>query len=157
MSASATVVALPHGRVPPHNLDAEKSLLGGILLDSQAFADVVEIVRAEEFYRDAHRKVFEAMSSLFGNSQPIDRITVKDELTAMGVFEAVGGDEFIDLLDKIVPTAANQNIAAGPARNDRASVSHATSSSTCSTRSSPPPPTSPGTRRSSTRRRWPAG
>ena len=83
MSASATVVALPHGRVPPHNLDAEKSLLGGILLDSQAFADVVEIVRAEEFYRDAHRKVFEAMSSLFGNSQPIDRITVKDELTAM--------------------------------------------------------------------------
>jgi replicative DNA helicase len=107
VSASASVVALPHGRVPPHNLDAEKSLLGGILLDSQAFADVVEIVRADEFYRDAHRKVFEAMSTLFGNNQPIDRITVKDELTAMGVFEAVGGDEFIDLLDKIVPTAAN--------------------------------------------------
>src|SRR5256885_3320802 len=107
VSASATVVALPHGRVPPHNLDAEKSLLGGILLDSQAFADVVEIVRADEFYRDGHRKVFEAMSALFGNNQPIDRITVKDELTAMGAFEAVGGDEFIDLLDKIVPTAAN--------------------------------------------------
>jgi len=107
VSASATVVALPHGRVPPHNLDAEKSLLGGILLDSQAFADVVEIVRADEFYRDGHRKVFEAMSALFGSNQPIDRITVKDELTAMGAFEAVGGDEFIDLLDKIVPTAAN--------------------------------------------------
>jgi replicative DNA helicase len=107
VSASATVVALPHGRVPPHNLDAEKSLLGGVLLDSQAFVEVVEIVRPEEFYRDAHRKVFEAMAALFGKSQPIDRITVKDELTAMGVFEAVGGDEFIDLLDKIVPTAAN--------------------------------------------------
>jgi len=93
--------------VPPHNLDAEKSLLGGVLLESQAFAEVVEIVRAEEFYRDAHRKVFEAMSALFGKGQPIDRITVKDELTAQGAFDAVGGDEFIDLLDKIVPTAAN--------------------------------------------------
>jgi replicative DNA helicase len=107
VSVPASVVALPHGRVPPHNLDAEKSLLGGILLDSEAFAEVVEIVRPDEFYRDAHRKVFEAMSALFGKSQPIDRITVKDELTAMGIFEAVGGDEFIDLLDKIVPTAAN--------------------------------------------------
>ena len=107
MSATATVVSLPHGRVPPHNLDAEKSLLGGVLLESQAFAEVVEIVRAEEFYRDAHRKVFEAMSALFGKGQPIDRITVKDELTAQGAFDAVGGDEFIDLLDKIVPTAAN--------------------------------------------------
>jgi replicative DNA helicase len=107
VSATATVVSLPHGRVPPHNLDAEKSLLGGVLLDSQAFAEVVEIVRAEEFYRDAHRKVFEAMSALFGKGQPIDRITVKDELTALGAFDAVGGDEFIDLLDTIVPTAAN--------------------------------------------------
>src|SRR4029079_5518313 len=64
VSQPANVVALPHGRVPPHNLDAERSLLGGILLDSQAFNDIVEIVRAEEFYRDAHRKVFEAMSAL---------------------------------------------------------------------------------------------
>src|SRR3954470_19566008 len=107
VAAPAAVVALPHGRVPPHNLDAEKSLLGGVLLDSQAFADVVEIVRPEEFYRDAHRKVFEAMWGLFGKAQPIDRITVKDELTAMGAFDAVGGDDFIDLLDKIVPTASN--------------------------------------------------
>jgi replicative DNA helicase len=93
--------------VPPHNLDAERSLLGGILLDSQAFADVLEHLKPEDFYRDAHRKVFEAMCELFGKSQPIDRITVKDQLTSLGAFEAVGGDEFVDLLDKIVPTAAN--------------------------------------------------
>ena len=105
--SAAAVVALPHGRVPPHNLDAERSLLGGILLDSQAFADVLEHLKPEDFYRDAHRKVFEAMCELFGKSQPIDRITVKDQLTSLGAFEAVGGDEFIDLLDKIVPTAAN--------------------------------------------------
>jgi len=104
---TAAVVALPHGRVPPHNLDAERSLLGGILLDSQAFAEVLEHLKSEDFYRDGHRKVFEAMSDLFGKGQPIDRITVKNALTSLGSFDAVGGDEFIDLLDKIVPTAAN--------------------------------------------------
>jgi replicative DNA helicase len=108
VSAPATnVTALPHGRVPPHNLDAERSLLGGVLLEGQALTDVIEVVKPEEFYRDAHRKVFEAMCFLYGKNQPIDRITVKDALTAQGAFEAVGGDEFIDLLDKIVPTAAN--------------------------------------------------
>src|SRR3974390_3538942 len=108
MSQTAVaVVPLPHGRVPPHNLDAERSLLGGILLDAQALTDVVGAVQPEDFYRDAHRKVVEAMCALFGKNQPVDRITVKDALTAQGAFEAVGGDEFIDLLDKIVPTAAN--------------------------------------------------
>ena len=107
MSTAAAVVSLPHGRVPPHNLDAERSLLGGILLESQALSEVIEVVKPEEFYRDAHRKVFEAMCALFGKGQPVDRITVKDELTAMGAFESIGGDDFIDLLDKVVPTAAN--------------------------------------------------
>jgi replicative DNA helicase len=107
MSGPTALVAVPHGRVPPHNLDAERSLLGGILLDGQAFNDVVGAVSADEFYRDAHRKIFEAMSALQEKSQPIDRITLKDALTAQGAFEAVGGDEFIDLLDKFVPTAAN--------------------------------------------------
>jgi replicative DNA helicase len=107
VSAPAAVPSIPHGRVPPHNLDAERSLLGGILLDGQAFNDVVGTVSPDEFYRDAHRKIFEAMSALQEKSQPIDRITLKDALTAAGAFEAVGGDEFIDLLDKFVPTAAN--------------------------------------------------
>ena len=81
VSGTAAVVALPHGRVPPHNLDAERSLLGGVLLDNQAFPEVLEHLKAEDFYRDAHRKIFEAMCELFGKSQPIDRITVKDALT----------------------------------------------------------------------------
>ena len=95
------------GRVPPQALDAERSLLGGILLDNQAFGDVLEGLKPEDFYREAHRKIFEAMCSLFARSQPIDRITLKDELTSLGAFAAVGGDDFIDLLDKIVPSAAN--------------------------------------------------
>ena len=100
-------LAPPHGRVPPNNLDAERSLLGGLLLDSAAFAEVRPIVAAEDFYRDAHRKVFEAMCRLDDRSEPIDRVTVKATLVASGAFESVGGDEYVDLLDKFVPTAAN--------------------------------------------------
>ena len=95
------------GRVPPQNLDAERSLLGGVLLDNQALDDVLEIVKPEDFYRETHRKVFEAMQALAARSEPIDRITVKNELTQQGVFAAVGGDDFIDLLDKLVPSASN--------------------------------------------------
>jgi replicative DNA helicase len=108
VSAPAVQVAgQQHGRVPPHNADAERSLLGGILLDGQAFNDVVGQVAADDFYRDVNRKIFEAMGALAEKSQPIDRITLKDALVAAGAFEAVGGDEYIDLLDKFVPTAAN--------------------------------------------------
>lgn len=99
--------AVPQGRVPPHNLDAERSLLGGILLDGETLADVQLDVNAADFYRESHRKIFAAMLDLGRRQVPVDRITLKDALTAQGAFEAVGGDEFIDLLDKFVPTAAN--------------------------------------------------
>jgi len=97
----------PVGRIPPQNLDAERSVLGGILLDSSAFDDVQEICKAEDFYREAHRKVFEAMSTLAKKSEPIDRVTLKDALTQQGVFASIGGDDFIDLLDKVVPVTTN--------------------------------------------------
>jgi replicative DNA helicase len=99
--------ALPAGRVPPQNLDAERSVLGGILLDNAALNDILEFLKAEDFYREAHRKVYEAMCTLASKSEPIDRITVKNALQAQGVFESIGGDDFIDLLDKVVPAASN--------------------------------------------------
>jgi replicative DNA helicase len=105
--AGTALTALSGGRVPPQSLDAERSVLGGILLDNQAFDDVLEIVKPEDFYREPHRRVFEAMQALASRTEPIDRITVKNELTANGVFAAVGGDDFIDLLDKLVPSASN--------------------------------------------------
>jgi replicative DNA helicase len=105
------LVAVPPGRVPPHSLDAERSLLGGILLDNAALYDVTEILEAAggagAFYREAHRKIYEAMVSLFAKSEPVDRVTVKDELRALGALAAVGGDSFIDLLDTVVPSASN--------------------------------------------------
>jgi len=106
----ANVVPLapaPFGRVPPQALDAEQSLLGGILLDNSAIDDVCEIVGAADFYREAHRKVFEAMVSLSVSHEPIDRITLKARLTEIGSYEAAGGEDAIDLLDKVVPSASN--------------------------------------------------
>ena len=106
-AAPANVVAMPHGRVPPHSLDAERSLLGGLLLDGTAIDDVLLVVRGADFYRDAHRKIFEAMVDVTQRNVRIDRVSVKDALVRVGAFEAVGGDDYVDLLDQIVPTAAN--------------------------------------------------
>ncbi len=114
MSASASLeavrpapIAVPGGRIPPQNLDAERSVLGGVLLDNAALNEILELLKPADFYRDAHRKVFEAMCALSSRGEPIDRVTLKDELTALGAYEAVGGEDFIDLLDKLVPSAAN--------------------------------------------------
>ncbi len=91
----------------PQNQDAERSVLGGVLLDNEALAEVQTIIGPEDFYRDAHRKVFEAMCSLARRAQPIDRVTLKAELDALGAGAAVGGEGFVDLLDKLVPSGAN--------------------------------------------------
>ena len=101
------MVPVPAGRVPPHSLDAERSVLGGILLDNQAINDLLEVLKAEDFYREAHRKIYEAMCALYAKSEPIDRVTVKDALRAQGALEAIGGESFIDLLDTVVPSASN--------------------------------------------------
>jgi hypothetical protein len=94
-------------RVPPQALDAERSLLGGLLLDIKQLDEVRSVVGAGDFYAEKHRKVFEAMQRLSSRKEPIDRVTVKNELPAQGIFAAVGGDDFIDLLDKLVPSASN--------------------------------------------------
>jgi replicative DNA helicase len=114
VSASASLeavrpapIAVPGGRIPPQNLDAERSVLGGVLLDNAALNEILELLKPEDFYRDAHRKVFEAMCALSSRGEPIDRVTLKDELTSLGAYDAVGGEDFIDLLDKLVPSAAN--------------------------------------------------
>jgi replicative DNA helicase len=78
-----------------------------VLLDNAALNDILELLKPQDFYRDAHRKIFEAMCALSSRGEPIDRVTLKDELTALGAYETVGGEDFIDLLDKLVPSAAN--------------------------------------------------
>ena len=107
LEAVRPLATVSHGRLPPQNLDAERSVLGGILLDNVAINDVLEILRAGDFYREAHRKVFEAMCALSVRGEPIDRVTLKNELVALSAYEQAGGEDFIDLLDKIVPSASN--------------------------------------------------
>jgi replicative DNA helicase len=94
-------------RVPPQSLDAEESVLGGILLDNTALDRVAELLRAEDFYREAHRKVYRAMLGLAERSEPCDLITLAEALRTRGELADVGGAAFLAELADRVPTAAN--------------------------------------------------
>ncbi|HMQ27827.1 MAG TPA: DnaB-like helicase N-terminal domain-containing protein, partial [Acidimicrobiales bacterium] len=78
-------------RVPPHNLAAEESLLGAMLLSKDAIATAVEIVDADAFYKPAHGHIFEAVATLFGAGEPVDPVTVAEELSRAGLLEGIGG------------------------------------------------------------------
>lgn len=94
-------------RIPPQNIDAEKSVLGSMLLEKDAIFSVVEILKPGDFYRDAHRVVFEAVTSLANRGEPVDLVTVAEELRQRGVLEQVGGVSYLTTLVNCVPTAAN--------------------------------------------------
>ena len=95
--------APPKDRTLPHNPEAERTVLGAILVDNQAFSSAAEILRREDFYREAHRRVFEAMATLSERSQPIDLVTLKDELARQSALEAVGGAAYLAGLVDGVP------------------------------------------------------
>jgi replicative DNA helicase len=94
-------------RVPPHNLEAEQAVLGAILLDSDCLVSVLEKIRAEDFYRTAHRLIFEAMMELSENQEPIDLVTLTAVLQDRRQLEEVGGIGYLTELANAVPTAAN--------------------------------------------------
>jgi replicative DNA helicase len=94
-------------KVPPQNLEAESSVLGGILLENEAVNQVLELLRPEDFYRESHRKVFRAIVELSDRSEPVDLITLSDFLKNRGELEAVGGTAYLASLADFVPTAAN--------------------------------------------------
>ncbi|MDQ1608115.1 MAG: replicative helicase [Microbacteriaceae bacterium] len=94
-------------RTPPHDLLAEQSTLGGMLLSKDAVADVVEVVRGADFYIPKHEIVFDAVLSLYSHGEPTDVIAVTDELTKTGELSRAGGADYLHTLTGIVPTAAN--------------------------------------------------
>lgn len=94
-------------KVPPQNLEAESSVLGGVLLDNEAINRVLELLTPEDFYRETHRKIFRAMIELSNRNEPVDIITLSDLLKARGELEAVGGASYLASLADLVPTAAN--------------------------------------------------
>jgi len=93
--------------VPPHNLEAEESVLGSVMLSADAANVAFELLRAEDFYKPAHQVVFEAIAGLFDGNQPIDAITVADSLRRSGQLDRVGGVNFLTTLLDGVPTTAN--------------------------------------------------
>ena len=100
--------AIDYGsRTMPHDDVAEQSVLGGMLLSKDAIADVVESLRASDFYKPAHETIYEAILSLYGHGSPADAMTVADELKKRGELTRVGGAAYIHTLIASVPTAAN--------------------------------------------------
>jgi replicative DNA helicase len=97
----------PSERTPPHDLLAEQSAIGGMLLSKDAVADVIESVRAVDFYVPKHEIIFDAILSLYAHGEPTDVIAVTDELTKVGELTRAGGAEYLHTLTGIVPTAAN--------------------------------------------------
>ena len=95
------------GRVPPSSLDSETAVLGAVLLDNEALMPVLETLRAEDFYRQAHQLLFQAMLNLGERHEPIDIVTLSSELRAAKQLDAVGGVEYLSFLVDAVPTAAN--------------------------------------------------
>ena len=95
------------GRVPPNNLDAERSVLGAMMQDHEALSLAIEALRAEDFYHPANRELFDTMHRLQSAGQPVDIVTVDEELTRRGTLEGVGGIQYVVDISRYVPTTAN--------------------------------------------------
>lgn len=94
-------------KIPPHDIDAEQAVLGSMLTDKEAVNAAIESLKEDAFYRDDNRIIFQAIVNLYSKSEPIDIITLKDELESMDKFEQVGGYEYLASLPDKVPTTAN--------------------------------------------------
>ncbi|WP_142159111.1 replicative DNA helicase [Cellulomonas sp. SLBN-39] len=94
-------------RTPPQDLDAERSVLGGMMISKDAIADVIEQLRGTDFYRPAHEAIYDAILDLYGRGEPADAITVADELTKRAEITRIGGAPYLHTLISAVPTAAN--------------------------------------------------
>jgi replicative DNA helicase len=94
-------------KVPPQNLEAEQSVVGGVLLENEAISKVLEILLPEDFYRESHGTIFYSMVELFEKNQPIDLITLTNHLKSKGQLDSVGGSAYLSSLADSIPTAAN--------------------------------------------------
>ncbi len=94
-------------KIPPQNLDAEKSLLGAVLIDEDVLASISDKIKAHDFYDKRHETVFDAMIRLYERHQPVDLLTLSDELKRKDELELVGGSAYLTELTNYVPTAAH--------------------------------------------------
>ncbi len=104
-------------RMPPQNLDAEKALLGSIMLRPESIHDVLDVVNDKSFYSSRHQLIFKTMFELFQKNIPIDIVSLSSRLTEMGQIEQVGGASYLGELVQSVPSAANVKYYADTVRN----------------------------------------
>jgi replicative DNA helicase len=94
-------------RVPPHDLNAERCVLGGCQLSKEAIGEVIQLIRARDFYRPAHETIFLAIVDMYGKGEPVDPVTLAEALQKSGDLAKVGGASYLHELVQAVPTAAN--------------------------------------------------
>lgn len=94
-------------RVPPHNLEAEESLLGAMMLRSDAIGSAVEVVNAGDFYKPAHGHIFDAICSLWASGEGVDPVTVAEELRRAGLLDAIGGPAVLLTIQSKTPAVSN--------------------------------------------------
>ena len=95
------------GRIPPHSLEAERAVLGGILLDNASLNSVLEMLTADDFYAVGHQEMFRVMCELFARGEPLDTVTVRAGLVNKSKLQLAGGDEYLLGLTNTIPTVAN--------------------------------------------------
>ncbi|HRO69530.1 MAG TPA: DnaB-like helicase N-terminal domain-containing protein, partial [Chitinophagaceae bacterium] len=105
--SSIDLGTMVYGKVPPQAKDLEEAVLGAIMLEKNAFDDVVDILKPECFYVEAHQRIFNAMQGLANKSQPIDILTVAEELRSREELEMVGGPYYVTKLTNAVVSSAN--------------------------------------------------
>lgn len=103
---------MAEARIPPHDEQAEASVLGAILIDKDAISDVVDFLRPDFFYKDSHSFIYAAMMALFEKHEPLDIVTITAQLKKMEHYKDVGGATFLTELTNIVPTSANIEVYA---------------------------------------------
>ena len=90
-------------RIPPNSIEAEQSVLGAMLLDKEAISTASEVLKGDDFYREVHKEIFEAIVDIFNENNPVDLITLTEKLKGRNTLEAVGGITYLTQLMNIVP------------------------------------------------------
>lgn len=98
---------LDHGKIPPQAVDLEEAVLGAMMLEQQAINKAIDIIKPDMFYKDSHQKIFTAIYNLFSKSEPVDILTVTNELRQTGNLEVVGGPYYIGQLTNRIASGAN--------------------------------------------------
>ena len=95
------------GKIPPQATDLEEAVLGALMLERDALTDVIDILKVDTFYKEAHQRIYGAITQLFANSEPVDLLTVKNQLLKTGELDMVGGALYLAELTQRVNSAAN--------------------------------------------------